>query len=68
MAAEFVGTLGVPADQVWLDVACGAGALTAAILAEASPASVDAVDRSGPFLEYARARVARRAHPIGARS
>lgn len=58
MAAEFVGTLGVPADQVWLDVGCGAGALTAAILAGAAPAGVDAVDPSRAFLEYANARVA----------
>jgi len=44
--------------RAWLDVGCGAGGLTAAILAGASPASVDAVDPSRGFLEYARARVA----------
>lgn len=58
VATEFVATLGVPAGRAWLDVGCGAGALTAAILAGASPVSVDAVDPSRGFLEYARARVA----------
>jgi SAM-dependent methyltransferase len=58
VADEFVATLGVPSDMRWLDVGCGAGALTAAILAGGAPKSVVAIDPSEPFLDYARQRVA----------
>jgi SAM-dependent methyltransferase len=54
VADELVATLAVPAGARWLDVGCGAGALTAAILAGGAPASVLAIDSSCPFLEYAR--------------
>jgi SAM-dependent methyltransferase len=58
VADDFVDALGVLSGRSWLDVGCGAGALSAAILARASPVRVDAVDPSPGFLEYARARVA----------
>ncbi len=58
MATEFVAWLGVPAGRRWLDVGCGTGALTAAVLETAEPASVLGVDPSEGFLSVARARVA----------
>jgi SAM-dependent methyltransferase len=47
--------LAVPAGADWLDVGCGTGALTQAVVEQARPRSVRAVDPSPGFLEYARA-------------
>lgn len=58
VAAEFLGRLGVPAGARWLDVGCGTGALSGAILDRCAPASVLGVDPSEGFLAYARHRVA----------
>ena len=41
----------------WLDIGCGTGALSEAILAHASPASVLAVDPSEGFIAFARHRL-----------
>jgi SAM-dependent methyltransferase len=53
-AKEFLGWLAVPPGKRWLDVGCGTGALGGMILAMASPAQVDAVDRSEGYVAYAR--------------
>src|SRR3972149_2331818 len=55
VAKEFLSWLAVPPGKRWLDVGCGTGALTGTILAVASPAQVDAVDRSEGYVAYARA-------------
>jgi SAM-dependent methyltransferase len=57
VAAEFVGRLDRPAGGRWLDVGCGTGALTATVLALASPALALGIDRSRGFLAEAHARV-----------
>ena len=57
VAAEFVGWLGVAPGRRWLDVGCGTGALTEAILARAAPASVSGVDPSDGFISVATDRV-----------
>ena len=57
MARTFVSGLGIPPGRRWLDVGCGTGALTAAILAQAEPAAVVGVDPSEGFLATARAQV-----------
>lgn len=44
----------------WLEVGCGTGALTAAILDVCQPASVFACDPSEPFIEHARRTVSGR--------
>jgi SAM-dependent methyltransferase len=57
VAEEFLHWLDEPAGQRWLDVGCGTGALTSAVLESAGAASVDAVDTSEEFLRHARGRV-----------
>jgi len=60
VAAIFLDWLAVPPGQRWLDVGCGTGALTAAILRTADPARVLGVDTSEGFIASARTHVHRR--------
>jgi SAM-dependent methyltransferase len=57
VAKEFLSWLAVTPGKRWLDVGSGTGALSGMILAMASPAQVDAVDRSDGFVAYAREQV-----------
>jgi SAM-dependent methyltransferase len=56
VAVAFGQWLAVPAGGRWLDVGCGTGALTAAVLAVADPTRVVGVDPSTGFLRTARSR------------
>lgn len=58
VAQEFLRPLAAPPGRRWLDVGCGTGALTAAVLAAADPAAVTGVDPAEGFLARARALVA----------
>lgn len=58
VAEAFLPWLGAPAGRRWLDVGCGTGALTAAVLTTADPAGIVGVDPSEGFLASARARIA----------
>ena len=58
VAEVFLRWLDPPAGRRWLDVGCGTGALTAAVLALADPTEVTGVDPSEGFLAEARNRVA----------
>jgi len=53
-AREFIAWLAPAANSRWLDVGCGTGALTQAILATAAPREVFSVDPSEGFIAYAR--------------
>ncbi|WP_053207309.1 class I SAM-dependent methyltransferase [Jiangella muralis] len=57
VAAAFVPWLDVPGGARWIDVGCGTGALTEAVLTLAAPASVLGVDPSTGFLGTAREQV-----------
>jgi SAM-dependent methyltransferase len=57
VAEEFVRWVGVPAGWDWLDVGCGTGALTEAVLAVAEPSRVVGVDPAEGFLADARTRL-----------
>ena len=46
VARKFLNWLAVPAGARWLDVGCGTGALTQAILVYAGPAAVTGIDPS----------------------
>lgn len=53
MAPEFVAWIGASPGSRWLDVGCGTGALTEAILAGAEPSKVVGVDPSPEFVAFA---------------
>ena len=53
VADVFIEWLGVRAEQAWLDVGCGTGALAASIMARAEPSSLVAIDRSADFVARA---------------
>lgn len=57
LAHEFVHWLDCDAGLHWLDLGCGTGALTAAILEAAQPRTVVACDPSAPFIDFARQHI-----------
>ncbi len=56
IAEAFLDWLGAPGDLDWLDVGCGTGQLSRAILDNAAPASVTGIDPSEGFVACARDR------------
>ncbi len=54
LARVFLQWLRPAARAHWLELGCGTGALTSAILAKTEPASVTACDPAANFIEYAR--------------
>ena len=56
-AREFLKWLEVPPGVSWLDVGCGTGALTQAILEKASPKSVLGIDPSEGYLALASKQI-----------
>jgi SAM-dependent methyltransferase len=61
VAPPFLSWLGIGAGRRWLDVGCGTGALSAAVLDLCAPSSVVGVEPSEGFLEKARTALAGRA-------
>jgi SAM-dependent methyltransferase len=57
VAAEFVTWLAMPANARWLDVGCGTGALSEAILDRAAPREIIGVDSAEAFVAFARRRL-----------
>jgi SAM-dependent methyltransferase len=55
VAKDFLQWLRLPSQVDWLDVGCGTGALTQAVLNQSSPRSVTGIDPSVGFIEHARA-------------
>lgn len=54
VALRFLAWLAVPPGKKWLDVGCGTGALTQAILQHADPDQVRGIDRSAEYMAFAR--------------
>jgi SAM-dependent methyltransferase len=61
LAPHFLDWLDVPDGLRWLDVGCGTGALTEAVVARCAPAEVIGVEPSAGFLSIARERLGNRA-------
>lgn len=57
VAVEFLDWLSIPASACWLDVGCGTGALSEAILSWASPKAVQGIDPSEDFIAHAREHI-----------
>jgi SAM-dependent methyltransferase len=53
-AREFVEWLGIPSGLRWLDVGCGTGALSQAVLDVRAPARLMGIDPSDGFVAHAR--------------
>ncbi len=58
LAPRFLAWLAAAPGKDWLELGCGTGALSAAILAHAAPASLLAIDPSAGFIETARRNLA----------
>jgi ubiquinone/menaquinone biosynthesis C-methylase UbiE len=58
VAVEFLRWIEPDEALAWLDVGCGTGALSEAILRRAAPMSVHGLDPSPGFVDHARARIA----------
>jgi SAM-dependent methyltransferase len=56
VARDFLAWLDLPPGGRWLDVGCGTGALSAALLEHAAPRAVAGIDPSAGYVAYARAR------------
>jgi SAM-dependent methyltransferase len=57
VAPEFIAWLKVPPGNAWLDVGAGTGILTQAILQQANPTKVVAVDLAPEFIDFARQQI-----------
>lgn len=60
IAPLFLGWLGAERGLDWLDIGCGTGALSAAILAKCDPKSLISIDASAQFVLAARSMVSDR--------
>lgn len=61
VAQSFLDWLSPSSGMSWLDVGCGSGALSAAILEKYNPTALLAVDQSESFVKAAQKRLGRRA-------
>jgi SAM-dependent methyltransferase len=66
VAVEFLNWLDLPVGLRWVDVGCGTGALSAAILDSQDPTSVTGVEPSAAFVRAARQRLGDRAEVLKA--
>lgn len=57
VAPIFASWVGAPAGARWIDIGCGTGILTAAVLDLCEPTRVLGIDSSAAFLEAARSRI-----------
>src|ERR671912_1592955 len=58
VAPLFTDWIGAPPGAEWIDVGCGTGVLTSAILSRSEPSRVVGIDSSAAFLQTAQDQVA----------
>ncbi|GAB3582051.1 class I SAM-dependent methyltransferase [Leifsonia lichenia] len=68
LAVPFLDGLGLGDGLDWLDVGCGTGALTAAVLERCAPASIVGIEPSAGFLRLAAEKVGGRAELLQGRA
>ncbi len=56
VAREFLDWSALPADSTWLDIGCGTGALSQAILQAAAPRDMTGIDRSADYIAHLRSQ------------
>jgi SAM-dependent methyltransferase len=57
IAPRFLDWLAIPPGREWIEIGCGTGALSAAILSKADPKSLIAIDPSQGFIDKAKENV-----------
>lgn len=57
IAAKFVSWVDPPKNLDWLEIGCGTGALSEAVLSAASPRSILSTDQSADFVAHAKAEI-----------
>jgi SAM-dependent methyltransferase len=57
VAGKFLAWLTLPEDGRWLDVGCGTGALSEALLLICNPGRIKGIDRSEGYIEYLQHKV-----------
>ena len=57
VARKFLEWLAIPAGSLWLDVGCGTGALTQAILQVAAPRAVKGIDAAQGYIAFVRGKI-----------
>lgn len=57
IAARFVDWIDAPANADWLEIGCGTGALTQAVLSATVPRSVLSTDQSADFVGHAKTQI-----------
>jgi len=58
IAAKFVDWIDAPANADWVEIGCGTGALTQAVLSAAAPRSILSTDKSSDFVTHVEAQLA----------
>jgi ubiquinone/menaquinone biosynthesis C-methylase UbiE len=62
VAKHFIDWLSLPSGLKWLDIGCGSGALSEAIINNHEPAALTAIDQSEDFVKTAQKRLGSRVH------
>ncbi|MPZ43168.1 MAG: methyltransferase domain-containing protein [Betaproteobacteria bacterium] len=57
IAPHFLDWLSLPPDRGWVDIGCGTGVLSSAILGDCTPSRVVGIDPSEAFVEVARSQL-----------